>query len=1193
MHLKKLEIQGFKSFVDKLTLDFGAGITTVVGPNGSGKSNISDAIRWVLGEQSAKSLRGGKMEDVIFVGTESRRPVGFAEVSLTIENEDGKLPIAFEEVKVTRRLYRSGESEYLINMSQCRLKDIQQLFFDTGIGVDGYSIIGQGQVDSILSGKVEERRAIFEEASGIMKYKIRKTESERKLVLTTQNIERISDIVRELEHQVGPLSEQAEIARTYLGLKEELKDYEISVYVDSITKVTGQVKELTGKYTNIQQDIEIQNAALDAIQITNEEKQKAYQEIEARLEAMRNLYYENEKLLSEQGADRKVIEEKLHGIEENNRRLQAEIEELQKQIFHIAAEQQTLQEGLERLEQERTAEQCLLQELQEKYAVVMELMSQRTKTVEEHRTQLQTHSKEQAECISRISALKQRLAGNQIRREEIEKEIQAFAAETKEFLQVKEAGKAAAQELQEQMQVLQAERNQYIAVKEKNEKRLEALKAEAGTLSSEYQFKSSRLHLLNEMEEKMEGYHRSVREIISAVEERRFAISGIQGTIAQLITVEQTYELAVETALGQAFQYIVTDTEQTAKQAIEYLRNHKLGRATFLPMTAVNGKTLERTVAQRLEQMPGYIGLGHEVVQYDSRYHNVMLSQLGKVAIVDALDNAIEIARTFQYSFKIITLKGDIIRPSGAMTGGSIEKAVSSGVLGRKRDMESLTERTRELAGIIKQMNEEAMTCTVKISNSVLEAGKLEAEYRGVEIKLVEARSVSQRVDERIAEIETRTQSLQQDIETLQNNTRCTEKEIQSGEQELHEIEESISLLQMEIQKSEQENSTGRAAVDAMNQQLTEKKLLVNSLDHRIETTMENARRLSQQGEIFTQEIETKKGLILENQRLMGEMTAANHELEQRISQYMEKKTGQSGELERMTSEKQRFSEELMGMTNQIAEVSKQVYLLQEEYNRLEVRKAKLEAEEENCRKKLWEEYEITYGNAMDYIRKKELGSFAFMQKRIQELRGQIRELGDINVNAIEDYKNTKERLVFLQTQMEDLEKSKLKLEKIIQDMSLIMKKQFLDHFELINQSFYLVFRELFDGGRANILITDRENVLESPIEIEVQPPGKKLQSMSLLSGGEKALTAIALLFAVLRLKPTPFCVLDEIEAALDDTNVIRFAEYVTKFSDNTQFVIITHRKGTMEAADVLYGVTMEERGVSKIVSMKLEFMKE
>jgi len=606
-------------------------------------------------------------------------------------------------------------------------------------------------------------------------------------------------------------------------------------------------------------------------------------------------------------------------------------------------------------------------------------------------------------------------------------------------------------------------------------------------------------------------------------------------------------------------------------------------------MTSVNGKTLDRDSLNRLSKMQGYMGMGHELVNYDSAYHNVMLSQLGKVAIVDELDNAIEIAKAFGYNFKIITLKGDIIRPSGAMTGGSIDKSNSSGVLGRKREIDELTERTKELVRIIKGLNEEAVECNTKMSNSIAQLNKIDTELRELDIKLIEAKSVEKRLGERLTEIDLRKNSLNTDVEAIAKEREKTQREIEEAGIKLGKIENVLISLKNEIEKCEQDNSAGRSAVDTMNNQLTENKITVNTILHKIETAKENHSRINTSRELILRDIEEKKNEIFQNEKISSEMKNLAEDMAKKIAKFVDVQTGQSGQIEKLTLEKQILSDELSGMTNEIADVSKKVYMLQEEYNRLEVRKAKLETEEENFRTRLWEEYEITFVNAGEYIKGKELGSFTHMQKVINEIKGQIRELGDINVNAIEDYKNTKERLEFLSNQMEDLEVSKVKLEKIIHDMSIIMKKQFVDHFELINQSFSNVFRELFEGGKANIVIVDKDNVLESPIEIEVQPPGKKLQNMMLLSGGEKALTAIALLFAVLKLKPTPFCVLDEIEAALDDSNVIRFADYVTKFSKKTQFVMITHRKGTMEAADIIYGVTMEERGVSKIVSMKFD----
>ena len=1187
MYLKKLEIQGFKSFADKLVLDFGAGITTVVGPNGSGKSNISDAVRWVLGEQRAKILRGSKMEDIIFVGTQSRRPVGFAEVSLVIDNSEGILPIDFEEVKITRRLYRSGESEYMINMATCRLKDVERLFFDTGIGVAGYSIIGQGQVDSILSGKVDERRAIFEEASGIMKYKVRKSEAERKLVLTTQNIERIRDIINELRNQEGPLEEQSQIAKKYLALRDELKDYEISSYVESISRFIKQKDELQEKGALISNDIEEKTTSLENIKDDNENINIQYKKVEEQLEEIRNKYYENERMLSDKKTDIRVFEEKIKDIEEDNVKLSLQMKEEQKSIFQIEKEKEDLIYEMEKLNSEKVEENKKLQELEEKNQAIMSLMSERAKNVENLRIQLDMKNIEYSDLSMRNSALNQKKTDSIRRLDEIENEKTLLKNEVEEIESIRKTGEEAEEEFLGKSKGLKEEKNKIVAQREASENKLNELKDKVLKFSSEYQFKTSRLALLNEMDERMEGYNKSVKAIISPLNKETF-MEGIKGTIASLIETEKEYEVAIETALGQAFQYIVCDNAVTAKSAIEYLRENKLGRATFLPMTAVNGKALESEVVSKLKTMTGYLGMGHEIVQYDRDYHSVMLSQLGKVAVVEDLDSAVKIAEKFKYSFKIITKKGDIIRPSGAMTGGSIDKGVSTGVIGRKREVEELKERTAELSKIVKRINEETTELTIKNNNVTDKIGKIDTELRDIEIKLVELNSVKQRLKERIGLIADKENGLNNDEKNVGSEKEKTEIEINEISKAIDSLTDEMIAVKDEIDKSETDNSAGRAAIDAMNSQLTEKKVQFNSIFHKIEAVKENYNRTEQIMQQHKNSVKTMQGEIENNNRIIEDIGKRSKQIQETIGAFVKSQESETGRIEKLSLEKQTLSNELLGMADKITNISKNVYLLQEEYNRIEVRIAKLTADEENFRNKLWEDYEITYVNATEYIKGKESAN-TVTQKYINDLRMQIRELGDVNVNAIEEYKNTKERLTFLTNQTNDLEESKLKLEKIIHDMAIIMKKQFLEHFELINQSFNRVFRELFDGGRAGVVITDESNILESPIEIEVQPPGKKLQNMMLLSGGEKALTAIALLFAILKLKPTPFCILDEIEAALDDTNVIRFAEYITGFSEKTQFVLITHRKGTMEAADAIYGVTMEERGVSKIVSMKFD----
>lgn len=1188
MYLKRLELQGFKSFVDKTTLDFSDGITAVVGPNGSGKSNIADAVRWVLGEQRAKSLRGGKMEDVIFVGTENRRPVSFAEVSLTLDNSHGFLPIDFEEVNVTRRLYRSGESEYLINKSVCRLKDIHQLFLDTGIGVDGYSVIGQGKVDEILSGKPEERRAIFEEASGIMKYKERKMESERKLELTAQNIERINDIISELELQIDPLSEQASVAKKFLDYKYELRGYEISFSVDSIVKIRNQIDEFGSKDAEIKAEIDNQNTMLEKVKTDNVTKNQRFKVLDDKLNDSRDEYYEIEKQLNGFFNEINSIEEKISNLTSENLKISENVKGTENKINTSSETLLSIEADTKSLDETYNTSKGNLKELEDKYNYILSLMTKTSQDVEELRKKQSVANDRYNDKKLQKDRILSQINLYDKRKEELASKFVEYDNKKLELESLNKSSLDEEERLQNQLSDVSEKLSKLRSNKTENEDALDKIRVKESNIRNTYHQKSSELKVLKEMEENFEGYNRTVREVLSLAGRGASFAKGIKGAVAQLIEVDKKYEVAIDTALGQAAQNIVTENEENARTVIEHLRKNKLGRATFLPMTSIKGSTFNKSITDSFSSIKGYVGLAHELVSYESQYDNIMLSLLGKVVIVDNLENAIYFSKKSNVSAKIITLEGDIIRTSGAITGGSIDKGFRSGVLGRSQTIKELEEETKKLDGDLKDCLGKINDLIIESKSYINEINKLDGEKSKLDIQIVEVKGNIKRLNEKINEVISMTQISQ--VEVKEVNTKCDEanEDLTKLDSEILEIEQEQAQIIEDIQKLETENHTGRTTVDAMNENLTEKKLEVNNLMHEINTNKDNINRLNSDISEMTKSIEERRIEIENNKNDISELKLKVEGLNKAIKSHTERKTGQNLQIEKILEEKNTLNQELSEMMEKNTAISQQIYNLQEEYNRLEVKKSKLESEEENYINKLWDDYEVTFNNAMELIKDKDFGSLTFRQKKVAELKNLIKDLGPVNVNAIDDYKSTKERLEFMSNQRNDMEESKVKLEKVISDMTRIMKKQFLEQFEKINESFQKTFVELFDGGSANVRLADESDVLSCVIEIEAQPPGKKLQNMNLLSGGERSLTAIALLFAILKLKPTPFCILDEIEAALDDANVYKFAEFLKNFSSKSQFVVITHRKGTMESADTLYGVTMEEKGISKVVSMKL-----
>lgn len=1185
MYLKRLEMQGFKSFAEKIKLDFNCGITAVVGPNGSGKSNIADAIRWVLGEQSVKTLRGSKMEDVIFAGTEHRKPLGFAEVTIVLDNSDSTLPIDYEEVAITRRVYRSGESEYLINKTNCRLKDITELLLDTGIGRDGYSVIGQGRIDEILSTRSEDRRQIFEEASGIMKYKVRKHDAEKKLELTRQNLERINDIIAELESQLEPLREQSEKARRFLDLREELKVLEVNVYLDSMKKFRDRLEVMDKQLKTVQDQINDENNKLDEITRSNKEKTDLLKTMDERLEEAKQLFYEMEGNLERCSSEIKLNQEKIANLMQNIERLDTEKAELREKIEVLETEEAGKKDRLKYLERQLEEYSAKLAGFEKQMEELLKTLDEEERSIELLKSEIMDKMDIQSDKKLQISNLRSHIENMQKRQRSIDTEVYQNVVEKDREKMKKEELTESIRNAEQHIKGHKEKLSGLFREREETDKMLSELRMKQAKINSDIQSKSSRVRTLREMEQKLEGYNRSVREVLQACHASPQFGRGIHGALAQLIEVDRKYETAIEISLGGALQNIVTQTEEDAKKAIEFLKRNKLGRATFLPIRSVEGRGFDNQTMARIKQCEGFCGVASELVSYDSVYTGIIRNLLGKVVVIDNLDNGIKMARKFRYSFRIVTLDGDLLNTGGAMSGGSLENR-GTGILTRNREISELDEELKSLRQQETGVSKDIKQLTEDISRIDSDISSIENEIKNNELVKIRDESHLAQTDENLEKLTARMEMLRQEKEQLEREIKETGNELTKYELELLQIEEEISEAKKTVAEFQEKHKEDQAARDALHTDITDYKISVNSIKESIAGVNESSDRIHTEKENMVMSITKKES---EQERFREEIKKLEEQIEglnARIKKHSEERSGRSFEIDRLTEERKILEEDIYDIVNKINDTNKTILLLQEEYSRTEVRKTRLEAEMEALQDRIWNEYELTYSSAMEL--KKDVGSLTSAQRRINEIKNMIKELGPINVAAIDDYIKTKDRYEFMTNQRNDMEQAREKLLRVIAEMTSIMKKQFLEQFKLINKNFNDVFRELFNGGRASLTLVDEENVLESGIEIEAQPPGKKLQNMMLLSGGERAFTAIALLFAILRLKPSPFCVLDEIEAALDEANVYRFVEYLKNYSCNTQFIVVTHRKGTMEGSDMLYGVTMQEHGVSKIISMKM-----
>ena len=1181
MYLKRLELQGFKSFADKTVLEFMPGITSVIGPNGSGKSNISDSIRWVLGEQSMKSLRGSKSLDIIFAGTQNRKSLGFAEASLVFDNSDGTLPIEYTEVTVTRKIYRSGETGYYINKTPCRLKDVLELFMDTGIGKDGYSIIGQGKIDEILSNKSEDRRHIFEEAAGIVKYRTRKQEAEKKLEHTKLNLLRINDILAEIESNIEPLKVQSEKAKKYLNLREELKSIEIGLFIYNIEKYKKELEEIVKDEEIYNSQCSEEEGKLESIKNLKETLKAEIDEITNNIEQISNLGFESQKEIEMLNSDINVAKTRISNNKENRERLEKEIEEFEERIKELEEEIKQKQEKRLNLKENKEKFEKELKEKEEELEKLTKTLSQKELEIEKNKQQVEENVDRKYNLQSDINTEKINIENGEKREKQIASEIATNISELDSTRLEKEDISKTFYEIEDKRNKILNNQKEINDKKQKAETKIKEYERNITILQNEVRMKETRLKFLIETEKEKEGYIKSVKNLLKDTETNKELGKGMHGVLANIIEVPEEYQTAIEMCLGMSLQNIVTDTEEDAKKLVEHLRKNNLGRASFLPISSVRGKKLDKIKIKE----DGYIGIASDLIKYDKKYQDIIENLLGRTVIVNKMETAIKIAKQNKYAFRIITLEGDVINPSGAITGGSVAKKTVN-ILGRGREIEKLEKEIKTKNKKIESLEEEKKDFEKSIVDIFEESKNLEKELQEIDITYATEKQKLLSIEQNISKLETRISKLKEEKENIKKQKEESNIKIENTKKEIERLNKETEEITKVINEYASLNKDNQKYIDDLNFDITNLKISVSSFDESESSIDEIQERINQDIENSRKSIENKKVQIEKLKQDDFNLEKSIEETKEKIEEIKQNVETSGTKIEELKNSRIQKNKKLEEKEKEITEKFNLIEDLKAQIVKVDVKKTKLEEEINNIINKMWEEYETTPNNVEEY---KKPENVSLTQKQVNSLRKEMRELGSVNLDSIEEYKSLKERYDFMNEQRLDLENTMAKLRKVIQEMTTTMKEQFKKQFEVINKNFSEVFKELFGGGKAELSLEDEENILECGINITVQPPGKKLQNMMLLSGGEKAFTAIALLFAILKMNPAPFCVLDEIEAALDDVNVYRFAEYLKKFSKQTQFLVITHRKGTMEAADTVYGVTMEENGISKLLSMKLK----
>jgi chromosome segregation protein len=1179
MYLKSIEIHGFKSFANKILFEFHDGITAIVGPNGSGKSNVADAVRWVLGEQSAKQLRGASMQDVIFSGSEARKPMGYAYVEITFDNSDHKLPIEYEEIAVARRVYRSGESEYLINGNVCRLKDVQEMFMDTGIGKEGYSIIGQGQIDKILSTKPEDRRELFDEAVGIVKFKKRKNIAEKNLQEASDNLLRVNDIIRELEERIGPLEKQSVVAKEYLRLKEILKNLEVNNFLKEYDESEKRKTELDEKY-------EIAFADLESTREANEKAEAEYkrldgviEEIDAKLTESRNRRQEILIDSEKKEGEIRLLSQQLENIGENSNRLKERIEEIKNNIDEKYAERAGFETQLNQFKDKLFESGKKRDEAGKGLERLREELKELSLGIDKANADILSLANEDGQIKTGIEHSDTVLEQNNIRHAELSRRLLTLKSEEVESGSLLEKLENDHNELSKKIRDGEdKERNlqKKLAETDINQKKLAET---AENTNQSFLNTRSRLDAIKQIAEKYDGYSSSVKKVM----ENKDRFPGICGVVADLFSTEKKYETAVETALGASIQHIVTEDEETAKNVIEYLKKEKLGRATFLPITSI-GDGNRGKVEKEIFDEKGVIGDAASLVVADEKYAGIVRHLLKSFVVIDNVDNALAIARKYDYNTRLVTIEGELLSPGGSIAGGAFRS--KGNLLGRKREIEELEEelesKRKELSGIRKELE------------------RLSDEKRSIREQTDEVRLALKElyVSQNTAKLELKKEN--EHLEGIMNRMSDYRKESLEIEQKTAELKSEIAEKKQSLTENDRKHKEFDKQIAGANEQIAEKKALeekaskdlsdivveYSNIEQACVYSSDNINRIDSEIEKLKNDRERIKGGEEDNKKELTEKEELIRSIKDTLNGNKREEEELADGIAALTSQKEQINRDHKDFFDSLSELTKKTAAMEREVTRLQALREKTGELIDAVTTYMWEEYQLTLTTAEEYRDEEFNASSA--KKDINNTRQEIKKLGDVNVNSIEEYKNVSERYGLLTKQRDDLTDSKAKIEAIILELDEAMRKQFAERFEKIRVEFNNVFRELFGGGKGELELMEDEDVLEAGIKIIAQPPGKKLQNMMQLSGGEKALTAISLLFAIQNLKPSPFCLLDEIEAALDDSNVKRYASYLHKLTKNSQFIVITHRRGTMASADILYGITMQEKGVSTLVSVSL-----
>ncbi|MCI9125668.1 MAG: chromosome segregation protein SMC [Eubacterium sp.] len=1179
MYLKSIEIHGFKSFANKIKFEFHNGITGIVGPNGSGKSNVADAVRWVLGEQKIKQLRSSKMEDVIFAGTENRKPMGYSYVAITFDNSDHKLNIDYNEVTVSRRLFRSGESEYMINGTQVRLKDVNELFYDTGIGKEGYSIIGQGQIDKILSGKPEERRELFDEAAGIVKFKRRKNDAMKKLDDQNQNLVRVTDILGELERQVIPLEKQCEKAKKYLVLKDDLKVNDVNMFLIEIDEIRNRLSQIDEKIKIASSDMQTASDEFEKIKADYTKLEAIIEEINTSIETKKTTLNETVLNIEKFEGQINVIKEQINSAKNNESYMNQRIDSITSEIG-----QQN--EELDAANKEKEENETHLNEIVASQTKASEDIAEKNDTIAQLEKDIEEDKAEIIELLNAKSFIKTKIQRCDTLLEQINIRKSQLNQKLIDFQSRKDGQENAIKQLESQLGDVNKEIEQVQASLQAYKDDLANLRVENSRLTKQlsanqekYHKLKSNLETLKNITERYEGYGNSIKKVMELKENKK----GIIGVVADIIKVDKKYEVAIETALGGNIQNIVTDTETTAKDTIEYLKKNRFGRATFLPLSSMSNKT-NFNAPDALEEN-GVIGLASDLVEIKKEYEGVAKYLLGRVMVVDTIEHAISIERKYRYTVRIVTVEGEYLNVGGSISGGAFKN--NSNLLGRRREIEEIEKSLaalkkekesldKELTGNRSEMSvigEEEAKISKGLQEQMLIKNTIEVNLKQANARkdsiMLEYQNYTQENDDMQAEISDINKSnseLNDELSGTEDRNIFLEKEVVKKTKQLNEMKESVAGKVSSLE----EINIDIANYKQKHEFIVEKIHKANEVIHTLTSELEQIKNNSEEnGSEISARLEAIEKLTGETEKSRLFIEQLNKEIE-----------NAKQEKEKQSREHKEFFEKREQLSERISTLDKEVY-------RLSSQKEALEEKSENKEAYMWNEYEITYRKASE-MKNPEYSNKTEIKENITNIRKEMKSLGDVNINAIEEFKEINERYQFMKSQHGDLMEAKENLLKIIDELEVGMRKQFKEKFEEIKAQFDTVFKELFGGGKGTIELTDAEDILDAGINIISQPPGKKLQNMMQLSGGEKALTAISLLFAIQNLKPSPFCLLDEIEAALDGSNVVRFAEYLHKLTKNTQFIVITHRRGTMNCADRLYGITMQEKGISALVSVDL-----